>query len=906
MNAPKPDPNSFTSNWLPWLALYHLLPVANLREVACGMVGAMSHGELTIHDLVEESLTGTDAVSERWSIEPKQISTPLGSYLLARIRALIWNNDASAHFDPQGDWSGLPVHPSVVEAVVMFGYRPDSEPLKQLSGEHSLDEYPELSVLTRCFEALVDRSNAERTTQIVDAIDSSAAQLQMPFRAVALKFFGDCAALQDQWGEASELYTRVLTLLATAEKEAWSDLRLRLTTVTVQSLAAASRTLEGNDAAAHVFDTAIRSLPEFDSALFRANASRDNFALRVNPSSWLFDGTTVSARAPFLIESHNIERPMIEALESDFSQAHKKFQARLRRQIALGSISEVRVTKGAFARSIFSYLTEMHKTKRDRSAFSVATHFLIDCEKPKLASNIHWSRELVETYVDNEMIELVRLRSTAYDGVRKERQILAVVLLSSWAMKLPSESSEVGGSILRLLAQFAKDNLATSNSSNDVCGDSLKALKKIGDRQPEWRSLASKPVAQAVLERLKEPGWWTGRQDAAETAIAYEESFEEIDLESITYAAVDVLEQVDPSFWPVVRPLQVLLVSPRTGLAIRNNRQLERRVVELLLRNGIEQESEHASLMYYLRAFDASLLEDSELRVRLQEIVKSIETKARMVNSSASLGNIQALLSVPTISGLSGVRTALGSLDEILKSADRNTISLPMAYSSLMQIANEHNEIAAGVGIPDSEFLEMLMPVIGPLQNLWARAAESPQLFVPFSIPRNEVPNLVLVHNWTFASLYFARLLGEEAAIADAIDAAAKAQPTIAKAVARAKAIQALASDDVDFDETSVSTDPREVFYLKLGVRISQLDIATDERERRCQLLMRMCLQHGPNDLDMAIFVKAAQCGLSLEQAHSTNLTTYVKRLRASQDRYLNFLPLLKQLGYRHELEKYS
>jgi hypothetical protein len=905
MKAHKALESHFANHWLPWLALYHFLPAPDLRDVVFGMVNSMSRGELTFNELFDEQLTDSDAVSEAWVITPKPATVPLASYLQARIRSLVWNNDAPAFFDPNVEWSGFPVHPSLIEAVVSFGSRPSNESLTRTQAPHPFAEHPELMALAHCIEALSQPASHGNVSEYADTIENSIAGLEVPLRAAALKFAGDYAALEDRWSEAATIYERVLLLLSIAKNPNWIRFLTGLTTVTVQSLATASRVLGGKESAVSIFDSVQERWPAVDPILFSVNASHESLIVHTGESNWPSDLRTSLLSAPLLIGTHDIERPILDFLESDFAQANQAFHSRLRRLIALGSGGETRVTKAVYARSIFSALAAEHQRRRDRTAFSVATCFLIDSGAPKLVSSIDWKKDLVEFYVDDAMIQLVQERSTAFDGVRAERQLLAIELLSGWAMQLSSDASGIAASILRQLAQFAIANEATSNSSTDIAGRSLKALKQIGTRQPEWLHLVSQPVAGAIVARLNKPGWWTGMQEAAETATTYASAFVDEDLASVIEAAVRVLEQLDPSFWVVVRPIQNFITSARAGAFIRADQALERRVVELLLRQGTAQGSDQANLMHYLRTFDARLLEDSELKTRLQEAIEDIKKKAGMVNNSASVTNIQALLSAPTLAGLQGVKVALGSLEEIIKSTNssRYNVSLPVAYYPLLQITVEHDRIATGVDISEEEFLQMLSPLSTLLENLWKHAANDPTVFVPFSIPPKQVPDPVVVHNWTFVSIQFARLLGVVTAIEGAIDFAAQAQPSIAKAVARAKAIQALSSGEENFDEAKVKNDGKDAFYLNIGSRLSQVDTSSDEGRARCRLLLQMCLQHGPNDLDMAVFIRTQQCGLNLAEGQPAAIATYMARLSTNPDRHLNFLPLLKQLGYKQDLD---
>ena len=394
-------------------------------------------------------------------------------------------------------------------------------------------------------------------------------------------------------GEARAIYERVLALLSDGHDLHWDRLYSGLVTVTVQSLATAARVREGNQASAEVFDN-ISEQSKIDSVLFAANSSHESLSVHQSAHDWSHDNRTSILPPPFLISAHHISRPVLEWL-GDYVDAHRLFYARLRRQVALGSSGESRLTRAFYGRSIISSLTSAHKEKRDKQGFSVAVCLLIESGSPKVVSRVDWDERIVDYYVDEALVELVCERCNAFDGVRVERQLVAIELLSSWAMRLHWEKSEVACSILRLLSDFAKSSDATSDAGSDVGGRSLEAIKKIGSRQTEWRRGAANCVAEAVKAHLTGSGWWTGMQIAAETALGYVEEFSEEDLVGVANAALLLLGRIPSNFWVVIRPLQDFIISPRVCAYIRKDVERERGVLELILRHGTEQESERAN-----------------------------------------------------------------------------------------------------------------------------------------------------------------------------------------------------------------------------------------------------------------------------------------------------------------------
>lgn len=62
---------NFESNWLPWITLRHLLPASSVRSLCATMIHAMSGGQLSLEDLVEEHPGGGSVFLETWLIRPK-------------------------------------------------------------------------------------------------------------------------------------------------------------------------------------------------------------------------------------------------------------------------------------------------------------------------------------------------------------------------------------------------------------------------------------------------------------------------------------------------------------------------------------------------------------------------------------------------------------------------------------------------------------------------------------------------------------------------------------------------------------------------------------------------------------------------------------------------------------------
>lgn len=901
MNGQQTHTKHFTNNWIVWLALHHFLPVSLVREMSSAMVEHMSHGTLDLVDLFEDSLNAPSTVSEAWVVAPKSTTEPLALYLQGRIRALVWKGDSSIFVDPQADWTRAPVQPARLEEFVSLCARFSIQEVSVLSSAFPPLGLPSGDAFVSCLK-LISRDRLDsRDPSLLDDIERRLTDLDMPLRAAALKYVGDLFAGGDLWREARAIYKKTLDLVENGDDSSWAQLYSALNAVSTQSLATATRVIEGKEEAIKIYDSVLAEASNIDSALFSANSSHEVFTFRATPLDFPADNRTSILSSPLLIESHNIERPLLASLESDFPEAQRKFVARLRRQIALGASGESRIAKAYYASSIISQLKSELNVKRKKDAFSFAICLLIECGVPKALSNVEWRDDLIDIYVDEAVIDLIRHTSSVFSGARVEREMSTIELLSNWLLRLPSEKVEVASAMLDLLSELAESNDATFDAGTDVGGRSLKAIKTVGDKRPEWRSLSTGRISVAVAAHLGGKGWWTGMQAAAEIARIYANAFSDVELAALTESALQTLERIPLHFGMIAQPIQDFLTFPRVGSHIRADSTRERRTLELILRHGMGPGSDQASMARHLRMFNASLLQSVDLSERLQLAIADIKERAQHIHNSSSIANIQALLNLSAMCGESGVELALDSIKKILRSVGDapHDFVHSQAYLPILQLAIEHDRIAASIGKSHDEFMKMLHSLIGPIENFWEAAAKSLAIFVPFSIPPSQVPNLVVIHNWTFVSLQLARVLGEDNAVERAIDRAAAAQPEIAKTVARAKALQALDAGEDLLTEHGIKTDGKAVFYLKLGNRLSHVDASTEDGRRWSSLLLEMCLQHGPHDLDMAVLVLALQCSLSLTNFEDSRVQEYVGRLGSSQDRKSNFVPLLKLLGYQ-------
>lgn len=901
----------FADNFLAWIVLRHFLSTSLLRELSDAMVVYMSSNTLQLSDLFSEVLDTSPVSTRSWAITPKPVSDPLAQYLQSRIRSFVWKNDEQIYTDLKGDGAISNISPHEIEAAAKLGTvdlalsNGDFDLIRQTTTQRSFSIFLHVLELAQNFE------QAAKDPQFLEKILSSLAELETPLSGVAMKHFGDLFADMDDWEKASVMYRSTSTSLAKCSNPAWSEMHSSIAAMTAQSLANAEWVLQGIDEAAALYDLSSTEHGNVDAWLFSANSSHEALVAR---SSWKNgfpnDERTSILLAPLLVATHDLEAPLGSWLNEDYEKAYRQFWAILRRQMALGSGWESRITKAFYARCLLAGLMKEFKNRPNAALFRLAIRLAIESGDSKAASRIEWEKTTVNLHVDLESVHAFIQHAETYEGVRLERLSVLIELFSAWAVHLAEDKSEAAKAILSKLADIATKNLASFESSKDVGVKSLKALEKIGERRREWRKIASEDIVQAAIAHFEGEAWWTGVAAAADTAAIYAGAFSASNLRAITEASVLLLEKIQPSdnFWVIVRPLQELLMSPSIVKFIHTDSKLEERMLKQILRFGLEQENAQARMMFHLRMFDSNLLQDKELGESLTSAIEKIQERATDINASYVIENIHALLNASTFSGLHGVKIAIEGLTKILCSADegRASIMLSQAFSPLLSLANEQERIATSIGISHAEFQDLLSPFISLLHRFWTVAKERPTLFTSFSIPTSNTPNPVLVHNWTFVSIQFSRSLGHEAAIQDAISLAASTQPVLAPFIERARAIRSMLEPIYELDPIAIRDESRETFYLNLGRRLSEVSINSEDKARTfCKALLEMCLRHGPHDLDMSIFAIANQFRLAIDNG-DLHLIGYVQRLENDSDRRLNFAPMLRLLGYRNEVDELS
>jgi hypothetical protein len=325
---------------------------------------------------------------------------------------------------------------------------------------------------------------------------------------------------------------------------------------------------------------------------------------------------------------------------------------------------------------------------------------------------------------------------------------------------------------------------------------------------------------------------------------------------------------------------------------------LGRDVIATILQFGNEQSTESSALLFRLRDFDATLLSDPAIVESVKPAVAEVRRGTENINSSATAGNVQALLLSPTISGIEGVDAALQALGRIILSVQgRNTnISLPYAYAAVLMLAGRQKAFADELRLSDGEILGRWSKIYAAITDLWAAATARPLVFAGFAIPQLTKPNPVIVHNWAYASLKFAETLHRRADMVATLNAAAK-QSDLKDPIALALATGTGADDSVDIKPETIEGESPETFYAALGRRLAVASKLPEDGARiLCESLFRQCLRYGPRQIDAAVLVLAVRYQMASVAGGDLG-ANYSRRVSAKRDMRFSLTPLLFNLG---------
>jgi hypothetical protein len=892
----------FKANCLAWVALYHFLPANLLRELSYVLVDAVGDGQIRFDQLFQEDLVGGPEGLESWAVRPLDNKDSVAQYLQHRIRYFVWANDGEVYYDRNRPQPDDAVGPGAIEGAIRLG-QIDLGTLEQVIDQLKFPPQPSIHALAAAIRKTRELRHSPQPAESLAAIVEFCGTIEMPLAAVVMKHLGDLCADDDTWESARQFYQASFERLRADKTEAWQGYLGLLLGITTQSIAAALRITRGPMPASAFLSSRLELADLSGAPLFLLNASPDAYVAEFLASETMHfpsDRRASILSEPLLLKSQDLSSAFEAWIEGEHLTAHRHFWSVLRRQIALGSANDARMTKAFYAKCVFSALERTADRELNRSLFAMGIRLLVQSEQADLAKKIDWSAKLVRAYVDKEAVGLLLSQTNAIDASKDERVGAALELLRGWCLVLPADRAPLATQMLRFIATVAATHKSSFSNRRNVGGRGMEALRDVAEKRPEFRAGIAPEIVPAILSKFEQGEFWTGTAEALNLSARYFDVLEPKDIRAIVSATLSLLDKMDPSrdVWVLVRPALDLLVSQEVQRLSKQDRELGNRIVSTILRFGLNQKTEHTRLLFYLYHFDLGSVYEEPTLTQLKEVVDDVRKQALTIYASNAIDNVCALLLASSAAGPDGVKDALHALTLALNTAvgepRRIALAFPFAYQAFLILAERQEQIARDIAENIDEFRARLRPFVDQLVELWSHSTKNPVIFASFSFPPPTKPNPVIIHNWAFASIAFAKSLGEEDKILSALKLAAE-EPELKERIALARAIRLGLGELETFDPASIRSDNAETFYSALGQRLVSLQqIDADARPSILDALLDQCLRYGPNGLDAAVFLIAGRP--SIERLCETPAyLNYVKRLENNSDLRLTLMPLLAE-----------
>ncbi len=884
----------FREHHLLWLVVRHYLPADLLRELCAATVDAVSDGSVVLADLCEEQLSGDASPLANWAVRPKSVQGGLRAYLQRFLQVVVWQGDQEPGIYEKDVSAAELTAMKAVEAALTIA-------LADLSSIRHLAKRVETSPSIERFVESVVRLKGSLDAS--DAVETDVAPLVVsdsPLAAILVKHLGDLCGDADRWDAALQLYDNANSLLGGCTAPSWCDLRKALVSMVTQSRATALRFTRGPAAAKLALEPLLDDAAIDQDPVAVFNATLDQMAVRyaVEPLDSSPDRRSAIVFAPQLLNAHPLSNALSHWADRRFSDAHRWFWAVLRRQIAFGSSTSSRQTKAYFGSSLIDGVDAKLSDDRSPSDFALAVRLLVESGQHEFVQKSTWRAELVESYVDLACAEAAITVSRRHKGSESERTLVVLALFDKWLKALPSDQVTTAGVMMRCLADQVGGRETDSYRHRDISAAALKAIKSVGAARPEFRTISTSVVTNAILAIL-DRGKLMEISEALETAQVYINDFDAEKLQTIADRIATIVEAADDGAapWPMARSALAFLSSRAVMQRAAPDVAFRKRIATVLLRLSLENESEHETIMYLLRELDPALVDGQVDSEKLDAIVAVLCKHAAETNSSGAAGAMHALLIAPAVAKRAGVEAALAGLRAVLEAAGsaRPNLAFMNAYQPLLLLAQCRDELARGLALSEADVTGMVLPLLPLVKKVWETAAEHPRIFCGFAIPSSTTPNAVLVHNWTFASLDFAKSLGDLPAMTAAMTNAAQ-RPELAKPIAVARAARVSAGDPELFDRDAISVERREAFYAALGQRLVLLrDLTADTRTEATRTLLDRCLQIGPDGLDAGLFLAALEWQIQIDRK-SPNAIGYRARLLNDRVLRLGLTPLFDRV----------
>lgn len=875
----------FYARPLHWMVVHHLLPADLLRELASAIIEVSTEGKLQFNDLFEDIAPTGPMATSNWYIAARETGSPFTDFLSRLIITMVWKSDET----PSLPHDGVDNREAVWIQDLRGAFALSSTNLDAtLDCERQEDEGALGDVFTALAAArgAIDGSEEENLTEATDVDRPSV------LKALLIKHIGDLYADLDRWQEALVSYR-------TAEKHlycesGWDDTVATTQYIVAQSIAMATWHVHGPNAAVPLLETLANKRGIVATPLPTLNARFDflNASYACSSSSIAGSNKHVAAYlAPLIINSHKLDNAMTSTSVGRYQEAHRWFSATLRRQTALGGAAVSWATRGYYGRSIIDELQTLLGSQNIPDKFVLAVRMLVESGRAELIEKTNWSADLVETYVNDNVLNEIMIMVKRNSGVAIERSLVVTALHREWLLVLPRDREALARRMLSDLVEAVRTGAYTGMARTNTGGIALKSLKTIGKARPEFRRLVGPELIRILDDMLANRGALTV-SEALETVEEFIGGLDDETVKALCDLTIKLVERLPSgAAWPVIRAAQKLLESNAAALLASKDDRFKRDRSIALIKLALNSAQENSSLLYVLRDVDLSSISEHIDAQGIAVIVDGIRKGALEISSSAATSNIHALLVAPKVSGQEGVHDALLGMLDILHSAqkERPSPALHNSYEVLLLLARHGDEIASNIE-NSASFIEDAKGLIEPLCAMWRIAASNPLIFAGFAIPPLSVPDRVIVHNWTFATLEFAKWLNLSNVVETALNVAT-ANESLGESMSVARAIQGTSSAVID--GTKVALERADAFYAALGERLAAMEPLTNAAARaQLRILLDRCMQVGPRGEDAALLLMSKRLNVLLDPQNA-DVTSYVAKIRNESKLRLSLSPFL-------------
>ena len=372
---------------------------------------------------LKRTLSLTEAVSSSWAIRPLEVKDRLAQYLQGRIRYFVWANDSEMFYDRDHAQSSDKMGPAALENAVRLGHI-DLNVLGQVIDQLKFPPQESIHTLLAAIKKTYELRQSQEPTEPYLKILQLCGTIDMPFAAVVTKHLGDLCADDDQWENALRFYRASLQWLDDEKTETWKGYIDLLRGIVAQSIAAALRPIKGPKIASAFLSSGLDTATLSVAPLFlltRPTTPMWQNHRRPNRPLSVPDRRASILTEPLLLKSQDLSSAFVAWIEGEHLTAHRYFWSVLRRQIALGSASDARMTQTFYAKSVFSALEKTADRELNRSLFVMGVRLFLQGGEPSLAKKLSWNEKLVRVYVDADAVELAISQSNAVEASKDER-----------------------------------------------------------------------------------------------------------------------------------------------------------------------------------------------------------------------------------------------------------------------------------------------------------------------------------------------------------------------------------------------------------------------------------------------------------------------------------------------------